>query len=122
MRQCSANLGKVAKRISQSALDALQKYTWPGNVRELENAIEYAVNVVSLTENEISPLHLPQHIACKTGIVPRRAKTFQEGSTRSLAEYMAEYGSTPKTGARSIFLHFPTRSLFDFPATNHMIL
>ncbi|HPP54692.1 MAG TPA: helix-turn-helix domain-containing protein, partial [Thermoguttaceae bacterium] len=35
--------GRPARRISDEALQALQRYHWPGNVRELQNVIERAV-------------------------------------------------------------------------------
>lgn len=35
--------GRPARRISEEALQALQRYHWPGNVRELQNVIERAV-------------------------------------------------------------------------------
>jgi len=35
--------GKRIENISQTTLDALQKYNWPGNVRELESVIERAI-------------------------------------------------------------------------------
>ena len=35
--------GKVPKRFSPKAIQAITTYTWPGNVRELENAVERAV-------------------------------------------------------------------------------
>jgi len=38
------------RKISRSAMGALERYPWPGNVRELENAIEHAV---TLAESEI---------------------------------------------------------------------
>jgi len=41
--QYSRAMGKAITSISQSSLDALQRYPWPGNVRELRNVIERAV-------------------------------------------------------------------------------
>jgi len=41
--QFSKAMGKTVTSISQSNLDALQRYPWPGNIRELRNAIERAV-------------------------------------------------------------------------------
>ncbi|MCS7305537.1 MAG: sigma-54 dependent transcriptional regulator [Thermoguttaceae bacterium] len=35
--------GRPLRRISQEAMEALQRYRWPGNVRELQNVIERAV-------------------------------------------------------------------------------
>ena len=39
----SAKLGRSARPISTSALEAICRYEWPGNVRELRNVIERAV-------------------------------------------------------------------------------
>ncbi len=39
----SKSMGKSIEVISQSSMDALQRYTWPGNVRELKNMIERAM-------------------------------------------------------------------------------
>jgi transcriptional regulator with GAF, ATPase, and Fis domain len=41
--QFSKAMGKTITSISQSNLDALQRYEWPGNIRELRNVIERAV-------------------------------------------------------------------------------
>ncbi len=45
-------------RISQGALEALERYAWPGNVRELHNALEYAFVIGEgpvLTEADLPP-------------------------------------------------------------------
>lgn len=47
------------RRISDSALEVLERYTWPGNVRELENVIKSAV---VLTSEVVLPEHLPPAI------------------------------------------------------------
>jgi transcriptional regulator with GAF, ATPase, and Fis domain len=36
-------LGRQIRRVPQSVMDTLQRYSWPGNVRELENVIERAM-------------------------------------------------------------------------------
>jgi DNA-binding NtrC family response regulator len=46
------------KSISQSALDALERYHWPGNVRELENVMQRAIVVAkgdAILENDLPP-------------------------------------------------------------------
>lgn len=91
LHQYCARFSKIAKRISPDALDALQHYNWPGNVRELENTIEYAANMLNLTEPEVSLTHLPQHIAFHTNSLRRSAKKSLDYYSRSLAEYVAEY-------------------------------
>ncbi|HUS33905.1 MAG TPA: helix-turn-helix domain-containing protein, partial [Verrucomicrobiae bacterium] len=44
------------KSISQSALEALERYHWPGNVRELENVVQRAIVVAkgdAILENDL---------------------------------------------------------------------
>jgi two-component system response regulator HydG len=43
LHRAAQQRGEQPKRLSETALDAMQAYTWPGNVRELENALERAV-------------------------------------------------------------------------------
>jgi len=50
-----------SRRLSPSALAALEAYAWPGNVRELLHAIERAV--ILAKEEEIQPDDLPPEIA-----------------------------------------------------------
>ncbi|HET7583745.1 MAG TPA: sigma-54 dependent transcriptional regulator [Gemmatimonadaceae bacterium] len=51
------------KRLSESALDALQSYSWPGNVRELENALERAV--ILSKGDVIEPSTLPERVTSR---------------------------------------------------------
>jgi len=37
---------KTAWRVTDRAMELLERYSWPGNVRELENAVEYMVNMM----------------------------------------------------------------------------
>ena len=46
------SMGSNIERISEDALQKLERYDWPGNVRELENAIERAF--ILETSNEIT--------------------------------------------------------------------
>ncbi len=48
---------RVAKDISQAALDLLMAYDWPGNVRELRNVMERAI-ILSGDSTLIEPRHL----------------------------------------------------------------
>jgi two-component system NtrC family response regulator len=51
-------------RLSEAALQVMQKYPWPGNVRELENLIQ---RLVILSRNDrISKSDLPLHIQLNT--------------------------------------------------------
>ena len=65
--------GGEPKRLSESALDALQAYDWPGNVRELENAIERAV--ILADGGTIEPAALPERV------VKRRAEPLVQERT-----------------------------------------
>jgi len=56
----ASNFGKVVRRITPEAMDALVAYSWPGNVRELQNVIERAV--VLCEGDEISIEHLPSDV------------------------------------------------------------
>ena len=48
------------KRLSDAAMDALERYDWPGNVRELQHAVQRAV-ILSQGE-QIQPADLPEEI------------------------------------------------------------
>jgi DNA-binding NtrC family response regulator len=43
LERFARQMGKAVVRISDEAVEFLQRYAWPGNVRELENVIERAV-------------------------------------------------------------------------------
>jgi len=43
LKKKGAEMKKPISRISEQALEAMQKYNWPGNIRELENLIERAI-------------------------------------------------------------------------------
>ncbi len=45
------------KRFAAEALQSLEDWRWPGNVRELENLVQRLI--VTVTEEEIGPGHLP---------------------------------------------------------------
>ena len=60
----SKEQGKIVKRISTPALDALLAYHWPGNVRELENCIERSVLLANGDAIEIN--HLPPSLQMKS--------------------------------------------------------
>jgi two-component system response regulator HydG len=60
LHRAAQQRGTEPKRLTESALDAMQSYGWPGNVRELENALERAV---ILSEGEtIDVSALPERI------------------------------------------------------------
>jgi two-component system response regulator PilR (NtrC family) len=53
-------MDKRVARVSDTAIEALQRYSWPGNVRELENVIERAVALE--TTEAVLPERLPEAI------------------------------------------------------------
>lgn len=89
--QFNTHLGKVIKRINSETLQVLDGYNWPGNVRELENAIEYAMNIVGCTENELMPFHLPQHIMLNAGLGNQIAVNDEKKKTLTLDQQLSEY-------------------------------
>lgn len=53
----NAEFGKGVEKISNEALEILQRYHWPGNVRELENVVKQAI--LQATGSVIVPHFLP---------------------------------------------------------------
>ncbi|PAB58460.1 sigma-54 interaction domain-containing protein [Anaeromicrobium sediminis] len=51
-------LEKHIKKVSKDVYNVLINYNWPGNVRELEHVIEYAMNIVDHTADEIEIEHI----------------------------------------------------------------
>jgi two-component system response regulator PilR (NtrC family) len=58
LRRFSQEMGKGISKISEQAMELLEKHSWPGNVRELENVIERAVALEPTTA--ILPERLPE--------------------------------------------------------------
>jgi DNA-binding NtrC family response regulator len=56
LRAIARDLGHPQVRLTDAAMQALQRHAWPGNVRELRNVIERAVLLTSATE--LSTEHL----------------------------------------------------------------
>ncbi|MGD9592494.1 MAG: sigma-54 interaction domain-containing protein, partial [Candidatus Berkiella sp.] len=52
---------RPVKRISEEAIDAINRYSWPGNVRELENRMKRAVIMAESNQIMLSDLDLPLH-------------------------------------------------------------
>ena len=50
--------GKPDMKLSQEALDLLQRHSWPGNIRELENVIQ---RLIIMGENTIEISDLPEY-------------------------------------------------------------
>jgi len=89
--QFNTHLGKVIKRINRDTLRVLGVYSWPGNVRELENTIEYAMNIVDYTENELMPFHLPRHIMLNASMDIMTAEIIEKGKLCTLEEQVSKY-------------------------------
>lgn len=65
IQKTNEKLGTKVKNVLPYTLDVLCEYDWPGNVRELENAIERAVHVADMNEEEyLKPEHF-SHILRK---------------------------------------------------------
>jgi len=64
LHRSAAERGEEPKRLSETALEAMQAYRWPGNVRELENALERAV--ILSTRDVIDVGALPERITEQT--------------------------------------------------------
>jgi DNA-binding NtrC family response regulator len=60
-------LKRPPMRLSEEALEALQRYPWPGNVRELQNCLERAV---ILAESDVI---LPRHLGLGSIRIPEPA-------------------------------------------------
>jgi two-component system response regulator AtoC len=70
--------GAPPTRISEEALELLEKYDWPGNVRQLENEIERAVvlaqgNVITSHSLNLSQHGIPTQIDLATRVRNREA-------------------------------------------------
>jgi two-component system response regulator FlrC len=73
--------GRISRRLSTAALNALMDHDWPGNVRELENTIHRAM--VLTTDAVISAEALEVGPGC-SGPAPARGGRETEVSCRSL--------------------------------------
>ena len=80
MDKFSRQSGKTLKRISRSALDALQRYSWPGNIRELENVMERAVYMAS--GPEVTLKELPEVIAERESSSVRKGASEERSGER----------------------------------------
>jgi PAS domain S-box-containing protein len=67
MEEFSMRMGKRVTKLSNKAMESLQRYPWPGNIRELRNVIEHSVilstsDVLKLNFLGDSPTREPQPI------------------------------------------------------------
>lgn len=64
---------KTAWRVTDRAMEILERYSWPGNVRELENAVEYMVNMMG-DDGVLGEQTIPRGILLETvGSLPRES-------------------------------------------------
>ncbi len=61
MNKFAREFKRPVKRMSDEALEAINRYTWPGNVRELENRIKRAVIMAESHQIILADLDLPLH-------------------------------------------------------------
>jgi transcriptional regulator with GAF, ATPase, and Fis domain len=54
--ELSRRTGRSIKRIPESVMTALQRYSWPGNVRELRHTVERAI---VLSQGDVLHIELP---------------------------------------------------------------
>jgi len=59
-------MNKAVKGLSESALEAMQRYSWPGNIRELENMMERSVILANSPLISHVPLPADNHKAQPT--------------------------------------------------------
>jgi Nif-specific regulatory protein len=87
VQKLAGEQGKLVKRISTAAIDALVGYHWPGNIRELQNVIERAVLVC---EGQVIHMHhLPPTLQTAEGSGTVMSQSFGDavvGFERDLIE------------------------------------
>lgn len=117
LRQHCQKKDMPLKKISNAALQALERYGWPGNVRELENVIE---RLVILTENdEIQPEDLPPRMRLQQQAPPSLAlqigehgidlkDTLEELENRLILEALQKAGGVKNKAAKLLGLNRTT--------------
>lgn len=104
------------KRISNDALECLERYHWPGNVRELENVVE---RLIIMTEgDEIRVDDLPMRMRMHHGEGTRHyeigegginlRETIEELENRLILEAMEKAGGIKQKAARLLGLNRTT--------------
>ncbi len=96
---------RPARRIGESAMNALKAYTWPGNVRELRNAMERAVTFCE--DAEIGLEHLPARIRKETGSSPELAADSDSPEASGLPSNLLEGDMLPSLDElRQRYVHY----------------
>jgi DNA-binding NtrC family response regulator len=98
-------------RISEEALELLERYDWPGNVRQLENEIERAVvlaqgNVITSHNLNLSQHGIPTQIDLATRVRNREALStvLSEIERVMLLEALRQSDSDEEEAARRLHL------------------
>ena len=73
------------KRISQAALDALQRYRWKGNVRELRNTVERLI--IMTAGDTIDLADLPEGLRSRSGAAPKPGQEGEASRAGTLREF-----------------------------------
>jgi two-component system response regulator PilR (NtrC family) len=77
LSRLNASMKREIERISEEALQRLERYDWPGNVRELENAMERAF--ILETSRELTAAYLPDGSSPSPGTLKVAADLPAEG-------------------------------------------
>jgi len=103
--------GAPPTRISEEALELLERYDWPGNVRQLENEIERAVvlaqgNVITSHNLNLSQHGIPTQIDLATRVRNREAlgTVLSEVERVMLFEALRQSDSDEEEAARRLHL------------------
>jgi len=72
-------------RITDDALDILERYSWPGNIRELENVVQRAV---IMCDGTIKLEHLPEELKYKIDFPTKGFKTLLEKEKEYIQEVL----------------------------------
>ncbi len=118
LREISSDIPRIARhlckqlqlscRLSEAALQALQRYSWPGNVRELRNVLERAA--VLRGDQEVRPEDLR---------LPRDELAGSVASVASAAGYGGDAGSRPSAAdARAHLKDVERQMILDALARN----
>jgi len=103
--------GAQPTKISEEALDRLERYDWPGNVRQLENEIERAVvlsqgNVITSHSLSLSQQGIPTQIDLATRVRNREPlhAVLAEVERTMIAEALRQSDGDEEEAARRLSL------------------
>ncbi len=78
--------GKSNLKLSEKAIEILNRYNWPGNIRELENVIQRAI---IMCEDEILPQDLPASIKHQVPAVDDELVALKEVEKKHILKVLA---------------------------------